>query len=325
MLTPPAARSARITVVVLCYNHELYIEQCLDSIGAQTLTDLEMVVIDDCSTDNSRSIINDWAKKAPIRCRVVEHPQNLGLVRTLNAAIPLLTHEYGAFIGGDDWMEPDRLERQIEFLDLADERTMAVSGDSRLVDAAGNLIDITQRPVDSDEVDLSIHAPRTSDVTADDQFITLVRSHWIQSPTVTMRTEALRIAGPYDESLPFEDLQMWLRLTSMGYHLEYLPGVVTNYRKHGASLTATRQLEIVEAKMRLLLSYTGHDSERDRAIHRVVARQALALHKLGYDPVATRGHLRRAFAHVPSKWVARAVIESHLHLRPGSLALRRAR
>lgn len=99
----------KISVLVPVYNVEPYLAQCLESICAQTLRELEVVCVDDASTDGSLSILREFAERDQ-RVKVVQAPENGGLSRTRNLAMSYAQGEYLVLVDSDDWLETDLLE-----------------------------------------------------------------------------------------------------------------------------------------------------------------------------------------------------------------------
>lgn len=98
-----------ISVVVPSYNHQPYIEQCLRSILAQTYSSLEVIIVDDGSTDNSLDIIYRTVARCPHKVKVI--PQNnQGSHAAINNAIQVCSGEWIAIINSDDYYHPDRIE-----------------------------------------------------------------------------------------------------------------------------------------------------------------------------------------------------------------------
>ena len=94
-----------IIVIVPVYNVGPYIRRCLDSILAQTERDIEVILIDDGSTDGCGEICDGYAR-ADGRVRVI-HNENRGLAATRNTGLELANGEYISFIDSDDWIEPE--------------------------------------------------------------------------------------------------------------------------------------------------------------------------------------------------------------------------
>lgn len=98
-----------ISVLVPVYNVEPYLAQCLESICSQTFRELEVVCVDDASTDGSLSILREFAERDP-RVKVVQAPENGGLSRSRNLAMNHAVGEYLFLVDSDDWLETDLLE-----------------------------------------------------------------------------------------------------------------------------------------------------------------------------------------------------------------------
>lgn len=104
----------KISVIVAAYNVEQYLHKCIDSILAQTFTNLEVILVDDGSPDNSGSICDEYAQKDS-RVKVI-HKQNGGQSTARNAALDVATGDYIGFIDGDDWIEPEMYEQLLKIL-----------------------------------------------------------------------------------------------------------------------------------------------------------------------------------------------------------------
>ena len=102
-----------ISVVVTCYNHENYIEQCLRSIFKQTYRNIELIVLDDGSTDNSSEIIQEVLKESPFVTTFESH-ENIGVVRTRNKGLILLNGDYFLFVDSDDFLDETYVEELYE-------------------------------------------------------------------------------------------------------------------------------------------------------------------------------------------------------------------
>ena len=98
-----------ISVVVTCYNHENYIEQCLRSIFNQTYRNIELIVLDDGSTDSSNKIIQEVLKDSPFVTTFESH-KNIGVVRTRNKGLNLLNGDYFLFVDSDDFLDDRYVE-----------------------------------------------------------------------------------------------------------------------------------------------------------------------------------------------------------------------
>jgi GT2 family glycosyltransferase len=190
-----------------------YVAQAVESVLRQTLRDLELVVVDDASSDATPSILRDLARRDP-RIRVRRAETHLGLAAAQNLACasaraPLLAH-----LDGDDVAVPDRVERQAAYLD-AHPGTALAGGAAVVIDEAGRPHH-TLRPPTGDG---AIRAA-------------LSRRNCIIHSTVMVRADALRRAGGYRTRFEFaDDYDLWLRLADR-YRLVNLPDVLVYYRVH---------------------------------------------------------------------------------------------
>ena len=97
----------KISIIVPVYNVQRYLDKCLKSVLSQTFQDIEVVAIDDGSTDRSGEILDSYAKR-DIRLHVI-HRENRGYGKTINQGIALAKGKYIAIVESDDWIEPDML------------------------------------------------------------------------------------------------------------------------------------------------------------------------------------------------------------------------
>ncbi|MFT4693835.1 MAG: glycosyltransferase involved in cell wall biosynthesis [Francisella sp.] len=104
-----------VSVFVLTYNADKYIEECLDSVISQTYDNLQIIVSDDLSSDNTRNILIKYKKKYP-QIELYLQDINLGITGNCNFCLDKSKGEYYCFFAGDDVMMPERLEKQVEFM-----------------------------------------------------------------------------------------------------------------------------------------------------------------------------------------------------------------
>ena len=100
-----------ISVIVTAYNIERYLPRCLDSLIAQTYQRLEIIVVDDGSTDRTGQICDRYAAECP-RISVI-HKENGGPSAARNAGVKIAKGDYIGYVDGDDWVEPDMYEEML--------------------------------------------------------------------------------------------------------------------------------------------------------------------------------------------------------------------
>ncbi len=179
-----------VSVVMAVYNGQEYLNIAIDSILQQTYKNLELVIVDDGSTDNSSAIIANYSEP---RIRYI-HQANQGLASALNHGINQSKGDYIARMDCDDISYPTRLTQQVNFL----EKNKNVA----LVGTSFDLIDL-----DGCIIDRSIHLDMTSDLRTE----FLVRNPFGHG-TVMVRKQVLKTIGSYDTSQPIEDYELWWRI-----------------------------------------------------------------------------------------------------------------
>ena len=127
---------AKVTVIVAVYNAEAYLRQCLDSLLAQTLTDVQVICSDDGSTDGSLDILNQYAGRDS-RFSVIHSAVNHGPAHARNLALRQAEGEYVAFLDSDDWLSPDALHQAVSTFELNSE-TDCVLFDVRYIYSNGS-------------------------------------------------------------------------------------------------------------------------------------------------------------------------------------------
>lgn len=108
-----------VTVITPSYNHGKYLENTVKSIINQTYKNIEYIIIDDGSTDNSHQIIKDLAKQYP-QIKYVLHNDNKGLLR-MNEGVAMAKGEYITMLSSDDWFLPKKIEKQMNLFEKLDE------------------------------------------------------------------------------------------------------------------------------------------------------------------------------------------------------------
>ena len=125
----------KVSVVMCVHNGERYLYEALESVLNQTFEDFEFIIVDDASADNTPAILKEYAAQDG-RIRLMRNAHNLGLTRSLNKALRLAKGEYIARQDADDISLPQRLEKQVEFLN-SNSRTAVVGSWTEVIDEYG--------------------------------------------------------------------------------------------------------------------------------------------------------------------------------------------
>ena len=208
-----------VSVIVASYNHGPYIEECIESIMAQTYPHVELLVVDDGSSDDSPSKIAQLQEKYGFDFRV---QKNKGLTHTLNETIARAKGDYIAPFGSDDVMLPDRLS--VQMAHIIDKPEVGICGGNiEMIHADGSLYpeEIQGRDIPSRRMDF------------EDVF--LERKIYVPAPTMLIRREALEKVGGFNPEIRLEDLYIQLKITHAGYVIDVLNHLCARYRKHSSN------------------------------------------------------------------------------------------
>jgi glycosyltransferase involved in cell wall biosynthesis len=217
---------------VTTYNHARYVEEALDSLLRQTSRDFEVIIIDDASTDGCADVIEAWLARTGYPAQFIRNRSNRGICANRNAALARASGSFVCSLSGDDCYEPERIERQLDCFQAQSEQVAAVYSDMLLVDSAS-------RPLGGSFLELRLQgaAPPQGEI-----FARILAGNFLPAPATMVRRSAIDTVGGYDESLSFEDLDMWLRL-SFRYRFVYLPGALVRYRQHSGSMSDGPQFQ----------------------------------------------------------------------------------
>ena len=216
----------RVSVLMPAFNAERFLAHAVESVLAQTHEDLELVVVDDGSTDHTFELLQDYARKDP-RVRPLRNTENLGIVRTRNRAFAEADPKsaFFAIMDADDVCEPERLALQLDFLSARPDHAL-VGGNLILIDEAGREIGRRVYPASHEQI---------VDV--------ITRFNPIAQPTATVRRSAIDAVGMYDERYPrCQDYDLWMRVAgrfkvanldafTLRYRISETQGKVTQLRK----------------------------------------------------------------------------------------------
>jgi glycosyltransferase involved in cell wall biosynthesis len=217
-----------VTVIALCYNHQRFLLETLESIRAQTFQDFELIVTDDASRDDSPAMIERWLAEHRPDATFIRHTRNAGLCRTLNEVLALARGTYICMIATDDAWHPERLARHVAAFAGQAESVALVYSDVAQMDEEG-------RPLPDNFI--AQHRPGFVPPSGR-LFSQLADGNFIPAMAATIRRSAIAAVGGYDERLTYEDYDMWLRLTAR-FDAVFCPGLVARYRIVGTSIVRT--------------------------------------------------------------------------------------
>lgn len=205
-----------VTVFIPVYNCEDYIAESLESILSQTYQNLEVLLVDDGSTDRSVNIINTYNDS---RIRLVQNPENMGIPYTRNVGLKEAKGEYMAIMDSDDISDPERIEKQINYLEK-----------NKDVDAVGSFyLKFGHK---------SIKKVTTKYITPEAVKIMLLFFDPIANPSATVRLKTIK-----DKNIQYnpkffvaQDYELWVQLSKFG-KIGIIPEFLLNYRSGHENIT----------------------------------------------------------------------------------------
>jgi glycosyltransferase involved in cell wall biosynthesis len=227
-----------VTVIASCYNHEKFVVECLEGIRAQTYSNIQLIITDDCSTDQSVEVISNWIETHQAKCSFVHHKINVGFPKTLNEVLRMAEGKYISIISADDIWLPEFIENHVKVFEDFGESIGVVYGRSYTMDEQGNRLPET----------IPYYSPNPEGNVLSD----LLNRNFIPANTVMIRRSCYNKAGYYDEDLIGEGYDMWLRIAKF-YQFKFSPEILSNYRVLPSSLSHSRVEEIGITKAKVYL------------------------------------------------------------------------
>jgi alpha-1,3-rhamnosyltransferase len=237
----PSTDTPLVSVIIPVYNHASFVMECIESVIAQDYANIELLIIDDGSSDDSFAVIESLlpaCRERFVRFEFRSRP-NKGLAATLNEALEWAKGEFFSALASDDVLLPNKTSRL----------TAEISGEQ---DIAGIFAGCEY--INADGVLIGVETAALAYFDFED---VIRHRHFIQAATQLLRTDCLKQTGGYLEDLYIEDWYMWLKLTGAGYRLKNIPDVLARYRYHDANISKAR-LKMFEARKQILGHFRSH-------------------------------------------------------------------
>ena len=273
-----------ISIILPTFNRSRYLPLALDSILAQTYRDLEVIVVDDGSTDDTGQVVVPYSGQIRYIYR-----ENQGRGAARNAGLEHATGEYIAFLDSDDLWYPDKLERQVTVLE-ANPDSAFVHGPVDVIDEHGS-----RHKEETENVLKLFEKARRRGFSYEN----LIDSCLIFMSTILARTACFRTVGLFDPSLQLlEDVDWYLRVASR-YRIAYLDGSpLVSYRVHDGNAYRIGDREVLETYERIFMRHLQHPGSSIRgAVVRSRAHLSLSFCYAGLgQPKLVRYHIIKAIA-----------------------------
>lgn len=209
-----------VTVICICYNHEKFVVQALNSIVAQNYNTFEIIIVDDYSNDDSVVEIKKWAGQHEVQ-QLIFNSRNLGLTKSFNKALAVAKGDFIIDLAADDYLETDAISTLISVFNENVDIAIAY-GNARLVDENNQFLEYYYQSAD--------------EAKSGDIYKAIIgQTLKINSVASMIKTEVIKKLGGYDENLLYEDLDIWVRL-SRTYQITYIDHIIINKRVLSSSL-----------------------------------------------------------------------------------------
>jgi alpha-1,3-rhamnosyltransferase len=227
-----------VTIVIPCYNHAKYVQDSIRSVINQTYVNIELIIIDDGSTDQSVNKIKEIMEECEQRFTRFEfrYRPNKGLSNTLNEALEWANGEYFSVLASDDQMLAKKTELQVK----------AFKPDTVGVFGGVNIIN------DKNEV-ISSRVREYSESNFED---IILNNHDLPASSQMFEKNALKEAGGYNPNVKVEDWDLLLRISKLNKRMVYIPEVLIKYRKHDTNISSDSKFMYVEM-CKILDQYVG--------------------------------------------------------------------
>lgn len=216
--------SPLVTVVCLCYNHSRYVREAVESVLNQTYKNVQVIIVDDASTDGSQVVIQKMVESYPT-ITFLSLKTNHGNCGAFNRGFELAKGDYVIDLAADDVLLPDRIEAGVVEFAHYDISYAVNFADGELIDEQGN--------------HLSFHSDRFSSpsIPQGDIYKDIISRYFVNSPSLMVRKSVLEELHGYDESLAYEDFDFLIR-ASREFKFCYTPKILVKKRILSSSMSA---------------------------------------------------------------------------------------
>lgn len=231
----------RVSIVIPCYNHERFVKEAIQSVIDQDYQNIELIIIDDGSSDGSVKEIQSMVNKCEARFVRFEfrHRPNKGLCLTLNEALEWCQGKFLSGVASDDTLKPYKTRVQVDYL-IENPGSIGVFGGVELVYEETGMKEI--------------HVAAAEKYSFNE---ILLNQYDFPSSTSLLRIEPVIKLGGYKEAFLIEDWSLWLFLTEHGGTLDYIDMVLGTYRRHKTNFSLNYEL-MIKGRLEILELFKDH-------------------------------------------------------------------
>lgn len=262
-----------VTVAIPCYNHELFIQDTIQSVINQDYKNIELIIIDDGSEDQSIKKIKEMIPLCKERFSVFKFiaRKNKGLSETLNEIINLSSGFYFSALASDDIIREKKISTLVESLELSDDSYCISFGDASFIDSDGKALEIESKSLRYKEIkkfsSFLDYSTRNRDFDYKNKsdfgsFSTLLKGNYLPAMSYVVKTNALKEVGLFTKNNTIEDWEIWLKL-SKAYKFKLIKVNLAYYRLHTNNTIKTMRKEIILDSIKILYENKSYALENN--------------------------------------------------------------
>lgn len=256
------SRYPMVSVILPSFNHENYVIEAIKSIENQDYPNIELIIIDDGSSDSSVTLIKNYCHEKSHK-RVFK-TRNTGVAKTLNEGINLSTGDFIAFFASDDVWHPEKIRLQVQHLTNT-KTTKLIFTECRVIDETGNFKE-------------NVHY--SDRVISEWAFEDVLYKADLPAMSPMVRTSEIKKCGGFPEEFGVEDFPMWCSMLKHGGFARVLPQALTYYRMHGENTHLVNSVKILRGHFEVADHFSKNLAIRHEIISEWRMRNAnhLAIH-----------------------------------------------
>lgn len=210
-----------VSVICLCYNHAKYISECIESVLKQTYKNIEIIIVDDASTDGSKAIIREIVKDHP-EINFIDLDRNVGNCKAFNKGLAVAKGDYLVDLATDDIFSSDRIAKQIALFNELPDDYGVVHTNAVYIDAHGN--------ANRDHYNYLLKKGLLKNMPEGDVYEAIISRYFVSAPTMLVKKAVFDDLNGYDEYLAYEDFDFWVR-SAKKWKYAYINERLTKIRK----------------------------------------------------------------------------------------------
>jgi glycosyltransferase involved in cell wall biosynthesis len=255
-----------VTIVALCFNQQRFVLETLDSIREQTYPNIQVIIVDDFSSDASVEIIQNWLTEYHLNWIFIRHCRNEGISKSLNEALEIASGKYFKAIACDDLLGPECIRELSAILCKSEESIAMIYGDVSFIDENSKLTGLSS--FTSNDWKYGYSNPPSGMI-----FDLLAEVCFIPAPSVLLKTQILK-EFKFDESLFFEDWDLWLRIAKK-YQIISTTLQLVKYRVHSKSMYQIKSPDFRDSELRVAEMHLGFSHTADIVFRQFIYEKSI--------------------------------------------------